>query len=57
MSPAQPSPAPEKHDADRLVQMAEALHALQWHLSHIEEQLHCIMIRLQTVQLDPYRPD
>ena len=52
MSTEQPSQAPEKNDEDRLLQVEEDLHALNWQISNIEERLCCIMTRLQTAKLD-----
>jgi hypothetical protein len=52
MSTAQPLQAPEKNDEDRLLQMEEDLLALDWQISNIEDQLCCIMTRIQTAKLD-----
>jgi hypothetical protein len=48
----QPSQTPEKTDADSIVQMEEDLHALHGHIANLEDRLCCIVIRLQTAQLD-----
>ena len=52
MSTEQPSQAPEKNDEDRIVQMEEDLHALNWQIANMEDRLCCIMTRLQTAKLD-----
>ena len=52
MSTAQPSQAPEKNDADRILQMEEDLLALHWHIANLEDRLYCIMTRLHAATLD-----
>jgi len=51
MSTEQPSQAPEKNDEDRIVQMEEDLHTLNWQIANIEDRLYFIMTRLKTAKL------
>ena len=51
MSTEQPSLAPEKNDEDRILQIEEDLHALNWQIANIEDRLCCIMTRLKTAKL------